>query len=218
MKRQGLPLTSRLIILTELLPRNFIDDHLEEVLEVTACHAINIVEVDNNCASSEEVNNSNETKKMTFVFDRIKPSNTRSLVFQRLIMVTKEEGNQSPTSTSTLTSDLKRLSISALKKNRPSTSAYDRLKMINDQHERNLKTLKAKSFHEENNNNKIQSCVPSHMKRMLSIDINTEGSLTMKTRLMIFTNPTNEEGEQILDENMRCRTYRLNDSCTDECE
>ncbi|KAA0066005.1 hypothetical protein E5676_scaffold120G00420 [Cucumis melo var. makuwa] len=66
----------RSIILTEFLPRNFLDGHLEEVLEVNACHAVSIVEVDNNYASSKEVNNSNETKKRTSVFDRIKPSTT----------------------------------------------------------------------------------------------------------------------------------------------
>ncbi|KAA0051649.1 hypothetical protein E5676_scaffold234G00650 [Cucumis melo var. makuwa] len=81
----------RLITLTEFIPRNFLDDHREEVLEVIACHVVSIVEVDNNYASSEEVDNSNEIKQWTFVFDSIKPSTTRSSVFQRLSMVMKEE-------------------------------------------------------------------------------------------------------------------------------
>ncbi|KAA0036883.1 hypothetical protein E5676_scaffold549G00390 [Cucumis melo var. makuwa] len=66
----------RSITLTEFLPRSFIDDHLEEVLEVTTSHAISTVEVDNNYASSEEFDNSNEIKQMTSVFDRISPSTT----------------------------------------------------------------------------------------------------------------------------------------------
>ena len=45
--------------------------------------------------------------------------------------------------------------------------------MRGNQHERDMKTLNAKLFHEENNNNKIHSHVPSRMKRKLSIDINT---------------------------------------------
>ena len=56
----------------------------------------------------------------------------------------------------------------------------------------------------KNNDEKIYSRVPSRMKRKLSADINIEGSLTMKPIFIIFTNSTNEEGEQILDENMTC--------------
>ena len=74
--------------------------------------------------------------------------------------------------------------------------------MTSDQHKKEMKTLKVKSLHEENNNEKIHSRVPSRMKRRLSIDINTEGSLTVKPRVIIFTNSTNKEGEQILDGNM----------------
>ena len=66
-----------------------------------------------------------------------------------------------------------------------------------------MKTLKAKLFLEENNDDgKIHNRVPSRMKRKLFVDISTEGSLTVKPRLIIFTNSTNEEGEQILYENM----------------
>ena len=42
------------------------------------------------------------------------------------------------------------------------------------------------------------------MKRKLSVDINIGGSLTVKPIIIIFINSTNEEGEQILDENMSC--------------
>ncbi|KAA0040629.1 retrotransposon gag protein [Cucumis melo var. makuwa] len=74
----------RSITLTEFLPRSFLEDHLEEVLEVTACHTTSIVEVDTNYDSYEEVGNSNEIKQRTSVFDCIKPLTTRSSVFQRL--------------------------------------------------------------------------------------------------------------------------------------
>ncbi|KAA0062088.1 hypothetical protein E6C27_scaffold89G004370 [Cucumis melo var. makuwa] len=90
----------RSITLTEFFPRSFIEDNPKEILEVTTCHTVSAVEVDN-YASSEEVDNSNEIKQRTFVFDRIKPSTTRSSIFQRLSMATKEEENQCPTSTST---------------------------------------------------------------------------------------------------------------------
>ena len=56
------------------------------------------------------------------------------------------------------------------------------------------------------------------LKISYSTNINIEGSLMLKARLIIFTNPTNEGGEQILDENMSCRSCKLNDSCTDKCE
>ena len=75
----------------EFLLRSFLDVHPKEVLEVTACHTVSITEVDNNCTSSEEIDNSNEFKQMTSVFDRIKPSTTQSSVSQRLSMTTKEE-------------------------------------------------------------------------------------------------------------------------------
>ena len=188
--------------MAEFLPRSFLEDHPEEILEVTACHVASIVEVDNNYGSSKEVNNSNEINQRTSDFDRIKPSTTRSSVFQRLSMATKEEENQYPTFIYTRTSTFKRLSISTSKKDRPSTSAFDRLKMTNDQQQREMKSSKAKPFRKENDDDKIHSCVPSRMKRKLSVDINTEGSLTVKPRFIIFTNPINEEDEQILDENM----------------
>ncbi|KAA0062746.1 Retrotransposon gag protein [Cucumis melo var. makuwa] len=191
------------ITLAEFLPRNFLEDHLKEILEVTVCHAVSVVEVNNNYVSSKEVDNSNEIKKRTSIFDRIKPSTTRSSVFERLSMATKEEENQCLTSTSTQTSAFKRLSISTSKKDRPSISAFDRLKMTNNQQQREIKTLKTKPFLEENNDDgKIHNRVPSRMKRKLSVDISTEGSLTVKLRLIIFTNSINEEGEHILDENM----------------
>ncbi|TYK19794.1 hypothetical protein E5676_scaffold307G00230 [Cucumis melo var. makuwa] len=89
-------------------------------------------------------------------------------------MATKEEENQCPTFIYTRTSTLKRLSISTSKKDRPSTSAFDRLKMTNDQQQREMKSLKVKPFREENDDDKIYSRVPSRMKRKLSVDINTE--------------------------------------------
>ncbi|TYK14647.1 hypothetical protein E5676_scaffold663G00230 [Cucumis melo var. makuwa] len=46
--------------------------------------------------------------------------------------------------------------------------------MTNDQQQREMKSLKAKPFHEENDDDKIHSHVPSRMKRKLSVDINTE--------------------------------------------
>ncbi|TYK04956.1 ty3-gypsy retrotransposon protein [Cucumis melo var. makuwa] len=79
----------RSITLTEFFPRSFLKDNPKEILEITACHVVSVVEVDNNYVSSEEVDNSNEIKQRTFVFDRIKPSTTRSSVFQRLSMVMK---------------------------------------------------------------------------------------------------------------------------------
>ncbi|KAA0032650.1 retrotransposon gag protein [Cucumis melo var. makuwa] len=194
----------RSITLVEFLPKSFLEDYPEEIFEVTACHAASIVEVDNNYGSSKEVNNSNEINQRTSVFDRIKPSTTQSLVFQRLSMATKEEENQCLTFIYTRTSTFKRLSISTSKKDRPSTSGFDCLKMTNDQQQREIKSLKEKPFREENDDDKIHSCVPSHMKRKLFVDINTEGSLTVKPRFIIFTNPTNEGDEQILVENKSC--------------
>ena len=67
-----------------------------------------------------------------------------------------------------------------------------------------MKTLKVKPFHEENHDDKSYSRIPSCMKKNLSVDINTKGSLTMKPRRIIFTNLTNEGDEQILDENKSC--------------
>ena len=52
-------------------------------------------------------------------------------------------------STFTQTSAFKRLSIFTSKKDRPSTSVFDHLKMTNDQHEKEMKTLKVKSLHEK---------------------------------------------------------------------
>ncbi|KAA0061140.1 hypothetical protein E6C27_scaffold753G00040 [Cucumis melo var. makuwa] len=80
----------RSITLAEFLPRSFLEDHPEEILEVTACHTTSIVEVDNNYDSYEEMDNSNEIKQKTSVFGRIKPLTTRSSVFQRLSMTTKK--------------------------------------------------------------------------------------------------------------------------------
>ena len=74
--------------------------------------------------------------------------------------------------------------------------------MTSDQHEKEMKTLKVKSLHEENNGEKIHSCVSSRMKRKLFVDINTEGPLIVKPKIIIFTNSTNEEGEQIFYENI----------------
>ena len=188
----------------EFLPKSFLDVHSKEILEVTACHVVSITEVDNNYASFEEIDSSNEIKQRISVFDRIKPSTTRSSVFQRLSMAAKEEENKCSTSTSTRTSTFKMLSISTSKKDQPSTFIFDRLKMTSDQHDKEMKTLKVKSLHEENNGEKIRSHVPSRMKRKLFIDINTDGPLIVKPRLIIFTNSTNEEGEQIFDENISC--------------
>ncbi|KAA0035317.1 retrotransposon gag protein [Cucumis melo var. makuwa] len=168
----------RSITLAEFLPKRFLEDYPEEIFEVIACHAASIVEVDNNYGSSKEVNNSNEINQRTSVFDRIKPSTTQSLIFQRLSIATKEEENQCLTFIYTRTSTFKRLSISTSKKDRPSTSAFDRLKMTNDQQQREIKSLKAKPFREENDDDKIHSCVPSRMKRKLSVDINTEGAVS----------------------------------------
>ncbi|KAA0040519.1 retrotransposon gag protein [Cucumis melo var. makuwa] len=89
----------RSITLAEFLPRSFLEDHPEEILEVTACHTTSIVEVENNYDSYEEMDNSNEIKQKTSVFDRIKTLTTRSSVFQRLSIATKKEENQCPTST-----------------------------------------------------------------------------------------------------------------------
>ncbi|TYK20938.1 retrotransposon gag protein [Cucumis melo var. makuwa] len=173
----------RSITLAKFLPRNFLEDHPEEILEVTACHTTSIVEVDNNYDSYEEVDNSNEIKQRTSVFNRIKPLTTRSSVFQRLSMATKEEENQCPTSTYARTSALKRLSISTSKKHRPSTPAFDRLKMTNDQQQREMKSLKAKPFHEENDDDKIHIRIPSRIKRKFSVDINTEASFIFLKKL-----------------------------------
>ena len=74
--------------------------------------------------------------------------------------------------------------------------------MTNDQHEKTMKTLKVKSLHKENNGEKIRSCVLSRMKKKLSVDINTEGPLIVKAKIIIFTNSANEKGEQIFDENI----------------
>ncbi|TYK02797.1 retrotransposon gag protein [Cucumis melo var. makuwa] len=194
----------RSITLAEFLLRSFLKDHPEEILEVTACHTTSIVEVDNNYDSYEKVDNSNKITQRTSVYDRMKSLTTRSSVFQRLSMATKEEENQCPTSTYARTSAFKRLSISTSKKDRPSTSSFDRLKMTNDRQQREMKSLKAKPFHEENGDDKIHSRVPSRMKRKLSVDINTEDSLTVKPRFIIFTNPINEGDEKILDENKNC--------------
>ena len=146
-----------MITLTEFLPKSFFDDHPKEILEVTACHVVNITEVNNNYAYSKEIDNSNEIKQKTFVFDRIKSSTTLSSVFRRLSLTTKEEEYQCPTSTSTRTSTFKRLNISTSKKDQLSTSVFDRLNMTSDQHEKDMKTLKVKSLHEENNDEKIHS-------------------------------------------------------------
>ncbi|TYK07547.1 ty3-gypsy retrotransposon protein [Cucumis melo var. makuwa] len=81
----------RSITLAKFLPRSFLEDHLEEILEVTACHTTSIVEVDNNYDFYEEMDNSNEIKQKTPVFDRIKPLTTRSSVFQRLSSLSKIE-------------------------------------------------------------------------------------------------------------------------------
>ena len=190
------------ITLREFLPNSFLDVHPKEILEVIACHVVSITEVDNNYASYEEIKNSNEIKQRTSVFDHIKPSTTRFSVFRRLSMATKEEENQCLKSTFTRTSAFKRLSISTSKKDQPSTSVFDRLNMTNDQHEKEMKTLKVKSLHEENNDEKIRSCVLSCMKKKLSVDINTEGPLIVKLKVIIFTSSANKEGEQFFYEHI----------------
>ena len=114
-----------------------------------------------------------------------------------------EEENQCLTSTSTRTSVFKRLSISTTKKDQPLTSSFDRSKLIDDQHERKIKTLKAKSFCESNNDEKIHHLILSRTKRKLSADINTEGFVAVKPKLIVLTVPTNEEKDQSHDENKR---------------
>ena len=64
------------------------------------------------------------------------------------------------------------------------------------------KNFEGKTISWRKNDNKIHSCVPLHMKRMLYIIINTKDSLMVKLELIIFTNLTNEGGEQVLDKNM----------------
>ena len=75
--------------------------------------------------------------------------------------------------------------------------------MTSDQHEKEMKTLKENHFMKKIMA-KIRSCVSSRMKRKLFVDINTEGPLIVKPKIIIFTNSTNEEGEQFLDKNMSC--------------
>lgn len=116
-------------------------------------------------------------------------------------MATTKEEDKCLTSISARTSTFQRLSISTSKKNRPSTSTFDHLKVTYDQHERKIKTFIAKPFGEANNGKKIHSLVPSCMKRKLSVVINTESSLTVKLKLIILANPTNEGGNQSHDEN-----------------
>ena len=82
----------------------------------------------------------------------------------------KEEENQCLTSTSIRTLAFKRLRIFISKKDQPSTSVFDRLKMTNVQHEKKMKTLKVKSLHKENNDEKIHSRVTSRTKRKLFVD------------------------------------------------
>ena len=60
--------------------------------------------------------------------------------------------------------------------------------------------MKAKSFHEENNDKKIHDCVPSRMKRKLSVDINTEVPLMVKPKLIILTKATSDENDLSYDE------------------
>ena len=76
--------------------------------------------------------------------------------------------------------------------------------MTSDQHEKEMKTLKAKSLHGENNDEKIHNHVPSRMKRKMFVDINIEGPLIVKSKLIILTNSTNEEGEQNFNKNKSC--------------
>ena len=67
--------------------------------------------------------------------------------------------------------------------------------MTSAQHDIEMKTLKKKSFNEENNNEKIYSHVSSLMKRKLFVDINIEGLLMVKLKLIILINPMSEGGE-----------------------
>ena len=47
----------RSITLRKFLLKSFLDVHPKEILEVIACHVVSITEVDNNYASSEEIEN-----------------------------------------------------------------------------------------------------------------------------------------------------------------
>ncbi|KAA0045115.1 hypothetical protein E6C27_scaffold30G001110 [Cucumis melo var. makuwa] len=105
----------------------------------------------------------------------------------------------------TRTSTFKRLSISASKKDRPSTSAFDRLKMTNDQQQREMKSLKAKPFHEENDDDKIHSHVPSRMKRKLSVSINTE----VEKIIFIFSHMLQPRGSSSSSSYMCCNRKDL---------
>lgn len=72
-----------------------------------------------------------------------------------------------------------------------------------------MKIFKAKPFDKENNDKKIHSCASSSMKRKLSIDINTKGSLMVKPKFIIFMNPTNEGDDQSHDKNLNVEaSYR----------
>ena len=64
------------------------------------------------------------------------------------------------TSISTQNPTFQRLSVSTSKKNQPSTSAFECLKVIYDQHEGKMKTLMAKPSGEANNDEKSHSLVP----------------------------------------------------------
>ena len=44
------------VTLLEFLPRNFLDDHSKEVLEVIACYTISIAKADNNHISPKGIN------------------------------------------------------------------------------------------------------------------------------------------------------------------
>ena len=78
-----------MITLTKFPLKNFLNDHPDQVLEVTKYHVVSRAEVDNNYTSFEEVDNLNKIKQRTYVFKRIKLSTTQSSVFQRLTIAMK---------------------------------------------------------------------------------------------------------------------------------
>ena len=100
-----------------LFPQNQVHAFIQLQVYPKALYMVDLKVIDNNYASSKDVDNSTKTKQRTFVFDRIRPSTTRFSTFQRMSMTTKEEENQCPTSAYTQTSTFKKLSISTSKKN-----------------------------------------------------------------------------------------------------
>ena len=110
------------------------------------------------------------------VFDRIEASSLRITVFDRL-------------NTTCLTQNRDTLACK---------SVFDRLgatKRHVDSHSQNsinFKVQREKKAHDE-----IHSSIPSHMKRNSSLDINTEGSLKVKRRMIVHTSQSLIHKEQI---------------------